>query len=115
MATNVPFTDPQILYESKELLESFAARTLNPSQLRNDEAIAEIRDGRVATQFVRGVRGLPFYNALTNPTCESSCIAFERHFNPMMKRDSAYFLAVDQVISCVEKHQGKELSQDQQN
>jgi len=48
MATNVPYTDPQILYESPELAEAFGKRILSPTQLRNEESLAEIREGKVS-------------------------------------------------------------------
>ena len=63
---------------------------------------------------MRGVRGTAFYNAYTEPTEESSPIAFERHFNPMMKHDSAYFGAVDKLVKCVEHNSGQGLSAENQ-
>ena len=42
------------------------------------------------------------------PTDESSGIAFERNFNPMLKRDSAYYGKLGDMISCVEQNVGKE-------
>ena len=115
MATNVPFSDPQILYESKELAQAFGQKLLKPEALRNNEALQEIREGKVSTEFLRGVRGIAFYNAYTAPTSDSSSIAFERHFNPMMKHDSTYFGSVDKLISCVEQNAGKGLSEEEQN
>ena len=115
MATNVPFSDPQFLYESKDIAVAFGQKLLKTESLRNNEALQEIREGKVSTVFLRGVRGLPFYNAYTEPSSDSSAIAFERHFNPMMKQDSAYFNSVDKLIGCVEKNADKGLSEDEQN
>ena len=53
--------------------------------------------------------------AATAPTDESSSIAFERHFNPLLKQDSDYFNAVGNLISCVERNSEKSLNTDDQN
>ena len=42
--------------------------------------------------------------AATEPTDESSAIAFERNFNPMLKHDSAYYKQLGEVLECVEKN-----------
>ena len=63
--------------------------------------------------FLRGKYGMPFYTSTTAPTSESSPIAFEKNFNPMMKKDSAYFHSLSQAIGCVEKNVSRDLSEDQ--
>ena len=50
-----------------------------------------MQEGRISKEFLRGKNGLPFYMSYTAPTSESSPIAFERNFNPMLKYDSEYF------------------------
>ena len=50
-----------------------------------------MQEGRISKEFLRGVNGMPFYMSYTAPTAESSPIAFERNFNPMLKYDSEYF------------------------
>jgi hypothetical protein len=66
----------------------------------------------MSIEFLRGVNGLPFYMAHTAPTEDSSAIAFERNFNPMLKHDSTYFGKLNEVISCVESNASK--SEDEQ-
>ena len=51
--------------------------------------------------------------AVVAPTDESSSIAFERHFNPLLKTDSSYFNAVGDLLSCVENNSSKALSTDE--
>ena len=53
--------------------------------------------------------------AAVAPTDDSSSIAFERHFNPLLKKDSSYFGAVGDLISCVERNSTKPLNTDEQN
>ena len=42
--------------------------------------------------------------AYTEPTEDSSSIAFERHFNPLLKYDSDYHKNLEAMLSCVEKN-----------
>ena len=53
---------------------------------------------------MKTVWGLPFYCVYTEPTEDSSSIAFERHFNPSLKYDSEYFGNLSQMIACVERN-----------
>ena len=74
-----------------------------------------IQSGEAGISFLRGVRGLAFYNAYTNPNDGSSPVSFERHFNPMLKRDSAYFASLAKMTKCVDKNLDKNLSEAEQN
>ena len=114
MTTTHKFDDPAIILDSASIGDLFTSRTLTASDVRNSEQAQEqLRSGGCSSTFLRGVRGLPFYYGMTNPTEESSSIAFERNFNPLMKRDSEYFKALGGVISCVERHNIQHLSDEE--
>ncbi len=59
---------------------------------------------------MRSAVGLAFYSVHNAPTEDSSSIAFERHFTPQLKVDSYYFGSVNNLIKCVERNAGKDLS-----
>ena len=69
-----------------------------------------MQEGKISNEFLRGVNGMPFYMSYTAPTAESSSIAFERNFNPMLKYDSEYFKNLEKFISCVEANTDKNLN-----
>ena len=52
---------------------------------------------------------------MTQPQEDSSPIAFERNFNPMLKKDSEYFRTLGNVISCVERNAERNLSEAEQD
>lgn len=73
--------------------------------VRTDSVVQEaLANKEFNTTFLRGANGLAFYMAHTEPSDESSAIAFERNFNPMLKHDSEYFNKLGNFISCVETH-----------
>ena len=74
-----------------------------------------MQNGGFTNSFLRGVNGLAFYMAHTAPTDESSAIAFERNFNPMLKYDSEYFKNLNEVLACVESNASKDLTPEQEN
>ena len=75
--------------------------------MREDPQVSEaLRNGQIDTAFLRGAAGQAFYAAHTAPSEESSAIAFDRHFNPFLKKDSSYFGAVSNFLGCVERNQG---------
>ena len=103
MNLNLPNGTPDFLFESKELADAFAKKTLTPSQLRANQVAQEAR-AEINKEFLNGVNGLSFYYSQTAPSDEQSPISFDRHFNPVMKHDSAYFSAVNNMTSCVERN-----------
>ena len=116
MTTNLPVGEPATLYNTSEMIGQFVNKQLTASDVRNNSDIQnDLNNGSVSKTFIRGARGLPFYFGMTSPKEDSSAIAFERNFNPMLKRDSDYFKAVGNVISCVEKNASKNLSEEQQD
>ena len=116
MSANVPLGVPEVLFDSEKISNDYALRQLTPKTIREDPMAQEaLQTGQVKKEFLRGVSGLAFYMGHTAPTEESSPIAFERHFNPMLKRDSDYFGTVDKFLSCVEKNSSKPMTEDQQN
>ena len=79
--------------------------------IRNSsEAMEAMANGEISKEFMKSVMGIPFYMSYTAPTDESSPIAFERHFNPALKYDSAYFNKLNAMIKCVENNQGSATS-----
>ena len=116
MTTNAPMGMPQVIFESKAIMNSYAKGTITPEEIRSDEQCQEaFQNGDFSSKWLRSLSGLPFYMAATNPSDESSSIAFERHFNPLLKKDSDYFQAVGDLISCVERNASKSLTLDDQN
>jgi len=112
MTSNLPYGVPEVIFEQKDIAQAYAKKILSPAMLRNNvEAQEQIANGSVSRDFLRGVSGLAFYNSHTAPSEESSPIAFERNFNPMLQHDSAYFNAVSKMLSCVERNQGADESQ----
>ena len=105
---------PSVIFESKSLMESYSKGTLTPEEIRgNEQAQEAFANGEITNKWLRSLSGLPFYMAAVAPTDESSSIAFERHFNPLLKNDSKYFGAVGDLISCVEKNSAKPLNTDE--
>ena len=92
MTTNMPIGWPNVIIENKYLLDAFAKQELDPTTLRQDDKVKEaIATGDMSSSFLRGKFGMPFYCSYTAPTDDSSPIAFEKNFNPLMKQDSSYF------------------------
>ena len=96
------FGTPDVLFQSKEVAEKFANRTLNSRDLRNEQTRQSVSNGEVDSEFLRGVRGLPVYNAHTGEG--TSSISFEKHFNPALRTDSKYFNSLGKLMDCVEKN-----------
>ena len=116
MSANVPLGVPEVLFDSAKIAVEYAQKKLSPKTVRADPMAQEaMQSGQVRKEFMRGVSGLAFYMSATAPTEESSAIAFERNFNPMLKYDSDYFGTVDKFLGCVDKNSSKQLTEDQQN
>ena len=105
MTTNVPFELPPVILDSAKIADGLARESINPQDVREDEQVSNaLKTGQIDVAFLRGAAGQAFNAAYTEPTEESSAIAFDRHFNPYLKKDSTYFGAVNKFISCVEKN-----------
>ena len=105
MTTNLPYGEPATIHNNSQLLGQMIRKELTATDVRNNaELLEELHSGNVSKEFLKGVRGLPFYYGMVAPTEESTAIGFERNFNPLLKRDTDYFKAMGKVITCVEKH-----------
>ena len=105
MATNVPLGFPEAIFDSKIISDAYARQAVTPALVRDCPIVQEaMQSGGFSNSFLRGANGLAFYMAHTAPSDESSAIAFEKNFNPMLKHDSEYFKNLSAVISCVERN-----------
>jgi hypothetical protein len=74
-----------------------------PQRLLNVENFMKI--------FKDSPQGAPYTLTHANPDAkDASIMRFDRHFNPDLARDSYYFKSLNEFMSCVEKHSGKELT-----
>ena len=114
MTANTPYDFPEVLVESSNLAQAFVSDQLSPKMIREDEKAQEaMTKGELSKSFMSSPNGLPFYMAHTAPTEESSAIAFERHFNPVLKYDSDYHKNLNAMLSCVEKNASSAIHVDQ--
>ena len=108
-SAHIPYGFPDALFDSEKISEAYTRKAITPAMVRDDSNVLEaMANQEFSVEFLRSYQGLPFYMAKVAPTDESSGIAFERNFNPMLKRDSEYFGKVGAMISCVEKNAGKD-------
>ena len=107
---------PEVLYSSIDLARAWSQGKVTPKLLREDgSALVAMQAGEVSNDFMRSMRGLPFYMSHTAPTEDSSPIAFNRHFNPARKHDSDYFASVNNLLTCVEAHAATATTEEEQN
>ena len=115
-SAHIPYGFPDAIFDSEQISEAFTRKAITPAMVRDDAVVQEaLANQEISTEFLRSLQGLPFYMAKVAPTDESSNIAFERNFNPMLKYDSDYFGTVDKFLGCVDKNSSKQLTEDQQN
>tara|TARA_B110001450_G_C17444984_1_gene409519 strand:- start:67 stop:540 length:474 start_codon:yes stop_codon:yes gene_type:complete len=108
-SAHIPYGFPDALFDSEKISEAYTRKAITPTMVREDANILEAMANQEFTnEFLRGTQGLPFYMAKVAPTDESSGIAFERNFNPMLKHDSEYYGKLGDMISCVERNVGKD-------
>ena len=99
MTTNTPSNVPQVIFDSAKIADGFARKSINPEDVRNDPIVNEaLQNGQIDKDFLRGPAGIGLYSAHTQPSEDSSNIAFERHFSPYLARDSDYFGSVKGML-----------------
>ena len=107
-SAHIPYGFPDAIFDSEQISEAFTRKAITPAMLRDDAVVQDaLANQEISTEFLRSLQGLPFYMAKVAPTDESSNIAFERNFNPMLKHDSPYHGKLGDMISCVERNVGK--------
>ena len=92
MTTNIPQGVPGQIFDSAKIADGFARKSINPEDVRNDPIVNEaLQNGQIDKEFLRGPAGIGLYSAHTQPSEDSSNIAFERNFSPYLARDSDYY------------------------
>ena len=107
-SAHIPHGFPDALFDSEKISEAYTRQAITPAMVRDDTVVQEaLANQEFSTDFLRSCQGLPFYMAKVAPTDESSGIAFERNFNPMLKHDSDYYNKLGAMVACVEKNVNK--------
>ena len=107
---------PGVFFESLNLAKALQEGRVTPEVIRADSTAMEaMQNGEVPEEYMRSMRGLPFYMSHSQPAEDSSAIAFDRHFNPSLKHDSQYFKDLNALLQCVDNNSGKTLTVEEQN
>ena len=107
---------PSVLFESINMARAMQEKRVTPEVIRADPMVMEaMQNGEFAQDYMRSMKGLPFYMSHVAPTEDSSAIAFDRHFNPSLKHDSQYFKDLIALLQCVEDNSGKTLTVEEQD
>ena len=108
-SAHIPYGFPDAIFDSEKISEAYTRKAITPAMVRDDAVVQEaLANQEITTEFMRSFQGLPFYMAKVAPSDESSGIAFERNFNPMLKHDSEYYGKLGAMIACVEKNVNKQ-------